>query len=197
MRIARLYGIGIAASYGIAIALVPGDTRAETAPALLGRALASASWVVAGLSGLSLARDLALRDRGEGIEMLAALRGHDARRLELARGIAGALRIAIWLAAPIAAIALFTAALSGTARGVLLGASFTGFALVYSALLGATIAALSRAGAGLSPRRGRLVFAAIVLLPHAARVVSPETPSVPAAFAWLIERGTALSGALG
>ncbi|MFO7181592.1 MAG: hypothetical protein DIU78_023015 [Pseudomonadota bacterium] len=197
MRIARLYGVGIAASYGVALALVPADVRLETAPDLLRRALAATSWIVAGFSGLSLARDLAVRDRSDGIEMLAALRGYDARQLELARSVAGALRIAMWSAAPIVALALLVAASSGTLRGVLLGASFTGFALVYAALLGVTVAALSRAGAGLSPRRGRLVFAAFILLPHAARLVSPSTPSVPAAFAWLLEQSAALSGALG
>src|SRR5262245_11358154 len=106
MRAARLYAFGLALSFALLIALLPASTTPASIEKLIGRALLSASWLVAGLAALAAARDLERKDREEGILALVAQRGHDLETLELSRTLAAAVLIATRIALPAALLVL-------------------------------------------------------------------------------------------
>jgi hypothetical protein len=173
-RIARLYGWGIAGSYGLALFLV--SSRAET---ILSQALVALSWIPAGLVALGAARDQARLDDENGFVALVRQRGFDARDLELARFYAAALRLARITGWPALALVLLHAT---RARGLdtLLAAGFSALgAGVYVLCLSVLLAALARASAIISGGRGRVTLVALILVPHLARALFPSLPSVP------------------
>ena len=194
MRMARVYAIGLLASFVLLIAVLPASTGPQVLGSVLARALGTASWIVAGLSALSAARDLRARDDTEGISTLAALRGHDARSLELSRWIATALRIAVGVGLPVLLLTLFGCLRLREPSSASWAPSWVAFVVGYSVVLGAALALLARSAAWLNPRRGRLLLALVVLLPELARLVAPATPSVPRAFAWALAHGRTLVG---
>lgn len=194
MRMARVYALGLLASFALLLVVLPASTGPQVLGSVLARALGTASWIVAGLSALSAARDLRARDEAEGISMLAALRGHDARSLELSRLLATALRIGVGVGLPVLLLTAFGCLKVREPSPASWAPSWIAFVLGYSVVLGSAVALLARAAAWLNPRRGRLLLALVVLLPELARLVAPTTPSVPRAFAWALTRGRELVG---
>jgi len=191
-RAARLYGIGIAASFGVMIAVLPRPVSIGALEGLLLQALRSASWFVAGLCAFSAARDLARRDFEEGVTALVAQRGHDARSLELSRGLAAAQFIALWIGVPSSILALIAWIKTADPARWAWTAGWLGFVIVYSSLLGIVVAGLARAASRLSPHRGRSLLAAFVFVPELLRTAWPSVPSVPAVFAWALDRAAEL-----
>ena len=188
-RAARAYGVGISVSYALMILLLPSTTEASTFAALVKNALSSASWAVAGFVSLSAARDLSQRDRVDGVSALAESRGYGNHALEWSRFGAAAFVIAVWLFLPLAALSLLAGLrLAGPSTAWTL--AWLGFLALYVPLLALTLSALARVAARFYPSYGRSALATFVLLPHLVRWAFPEVPSVPAAFAWLLERGT-------
>jgi hypothetical protein len=186
MKMARLYAFGLALSYGV-LALVASSAGARTARELVVRALVAASWVVAGLAGLSLSTNLSRLDAEQGVDGLLAQRGASPEELGFARWLVGARRIA-YLVALAALIVCAAAALrvrSGGDAALLVALALA--AVLYALVLGASVSALARAAASLSATRGRWLFVALILVPHAARSLWPELPSVPAVFSTLLD----------
>lgn len=196
MRSARAYAIGLGLSFAALVLLTAPSAQTSTLDALLTQALKSASWLVGGLSALSAARDLAERDRREGISVLAGGLGHDDRTLEVARAVAASLRIAVAIAVPVVGLVWLSCASAGRAGPVAWAVAWTCFALVYSASLGLTLGALARGAALLSHRHGRLVLLGVVFVPELLRQTWPSLPTVAAAFGWALERGAELGKSL-
>lgn len=112
---------------------------------------------------LAIANGRAARDRADGIEALAVLRGHPASELQTARLVAAIAEISRLIAVPTAVLCAFWTALSWppTATIFALFAGLVGFSLFTGFLVGATADACSRLGG----RRGRRLLLAVVLIP--------------------------------
>jgi hypothetical protein len=173
-RVARVYGWGIAVSYVLALFLL--KSRAE---AILAQALVALSWIPAGLVALGAARDQARLDDEQGFVSLVRQRGFDARELELARFLAAARRIAKVTGYPALVLVLARAALARGTDAALMSLSSAAGAAAYVVCLSLLLAGLARASAIVSGGRGRLLFVAVVLVPHVAGALFPEMPSVP------------------
>lgn len=192
MRAGRTYAIGISVSYALLLLVLPASTEARTAGLVLSEALRAASWAVAGFGALSAARDLSARDQNDGLVSLAGASGYRECDVVFSHWAAGALRIAFWLFVPFAALALFAGLRFSTPRSLVWACGWLGLSLVYAPLLGVTASTLSRAAARLFPGHGRTALLALVFVPHLLRLSFPELPSLPAAFDWLLERGSEL-----
>jgi hypothetical protein len=173
-RVARVYGWGIALSYVIALLVV--KSRFD---AILEQALVALAWIPAGLVALGAARDQARLDDEQGFVSLVRQRGFDARELELARFLAAASRIAKVTGYPALVLVLARAALARGSAAALASAEAAAGAAVFVLCLSLSLAGLARASAVVSGGRGRLVFVAVVLVPHLAGALFPDVPSVP------------------
>jgi hypothetical protein len=118
---------------------------------------------------------------------LARLRGFAARELALARFSAAARRIALGVGGPALVITLVPWLSARSFAELASAALGTCGALVFAAALGVALAALARGCAAIAPGRGRAVLLGVVLVPHAARSLWPELPSVPALLASLLQ----------
>ncbi len=185
LRLTRLYGFGIGVSYAVLVAVTAAD-EAATARLWL-RCLETASWV-AGIGALSLATDLPGRDTAQGLVGLAHLRGFNERSLERARAFAGALRLSATVAIPGALLALMAGLRARSLPEALSAMGLLLLTLPYAALVGSSLAGLARAASRALPQRGRLLFVVLTLGPWlAGEAFSAKLPSVPGAFAWLLE----------
>jgi hypothetical protein len=185
LRLARLYGFGIGVSYALWAWLGPASFGG--AAKLWARCLATASWV-AGVGALSLARDLAARDATQGLTSLVRLRGFGEAELERARTMAGAERLATSVLVPGLMLAVALLLRFRTLQASLVALAFMVLSVPYAALVGATLSPLARACSRWLPGRGRLLFSVIVLGPWLFGVgLHAHVPSIPGAFAWLLE----------
>jgi hypothetical protein len=181
-RVARFYAWGVAGSY--ALALFIAKTRAE---AILSQALVALAWIPAGLVALGAARDQARLDDDGGFVALVRQRGFDTQRLELARFLAAARRIARVTGWPALALVVLRASLARSADAALASAGSALGAAVFVLCLSLCVAALARASDVLSGGRGRLTLAAIVLVPYVASTLFPWMPSVPRMLGAILE----------
>ncbi|HKY39401.1 MAG TPA: hypothetical protein VJN18_25860 [Polyangiaceae bacterium] len=185
LRLARLYGIGVGISYALLAFGLASDPKLATS--LWTRCLTTASWV-AGLGALSLARDLVARDEAQGITSLARLRGFGDQALERARTLSGAVTLFGAVAAPGLLVALAALLRFRTVPGALSALSLALMTLPYAALLGGVLTVLARLCSRLLPERGRWLLLALVLGPWLlARGTGSALPSIPGAFAWLLD----------
>jgi hypothetical protein len=187
VRAANVLGVLIAAGFAIVL-IAAGREGAALAPAVVTRALAWLSWVVAGSAALAAARELGARGPDDGFAALAAQRGVPATALLPARVLAAALRIARAVALPGLVLALLAAGLADSAARLGSGLVLALKVLAYSALLGGTLALLARWSARLLPQRAGLLLAAIVLLPEVVRDTWSDVPSLPHLFGTLLDR---------
>lgn len=186
MRLARMYAVGVAFSFALLALLVPAaSVAAFNEP--IADALRSASWVVAGLSALSAARDHEQRDDADGISTLAVLRGSTREQHAVARMVASTLRIALGVCAPGLLVLLVAAT---RAEGPELARWFTrwaAFILLYSLGLGATLSMLARASERLVAKQAWLVLLGVVFVPELLRTLGGvPLPSLPSACGSLI-----------
>jgi hypothetical protein len=186
MRIGLVYAWGVGISYAVLVLLLGSEGGGKLGHALVIRALATASWIGGGFCALSLAGPLARRDEEDGVVEFVRQRGFATRDLGGIRWLVGAKRI-FWVSIIPGLLAAAPVALRTRSSAHALGLlTLLGGALLYSATLGAGLSALARAASALLPRYGRTLLIALVLLPHAARGLWPEFPSVPAAYADLL-----------
>lgn len=186
IRLGRLYGYGIGASYALLAWL--GPSSLSTASKLWARCLMTASWV-AGIGALSLATDLEARDALQGFVGLARLRGHDAAELEQARTLAGARALTRAVLVPGLFVALSLMLRLQTPRAALGALAFALLSVPYAVIVGVTLAALARACSRWLPGRGRLLLLAVTLGPWLLALgLGRDLPSIPAAFSWLLAR---------
>lgn len=180
-RAAKWYGWGIAFSYGLALAFEAADARPVVA-----RALGTLAWIAGGILGLSAARMPAFEHGADGITSLARQHGLGARALERARFAGTARRIARVTTFPGLALVGLSAWVADSGADLARAVAWAFAVVIFAGSLAVAVAALARGAALLAPGRGRLVFAAGVLLPHAARSVWPSVPSLPSLLgAWL------------
>jgi hypothetical protein len=191
MRLARMYSFGVALSFALLALLTPTTGRSAINGWIVD-ALRSASWVVAGLSALSAARELEPRDELDGFSALAALRGSAREQRSRARALATALRIALGVCVPGLAV-LGVGALRSLGPALLPWlALWLAFIVAYSLVLGATLALLARASARLLAQQARLLLVCVVFVPELVRALGGFWfPSLPAACAWLLGLGEA------
>jgi hypothetical protein len=173
-RVARVYGWGIAVSYVAALFVV--KSRAE---AILEQALVALAWIPAGLVALGAARDQAHLDDEQGFVALVRQRGFAGRELEPARFLAAARRIAKVTGYPALVLVLGRAALARDTNAALTAVASAAGAAIFVLCLSFLLAGVARASAIVSGGRGRFVFVAVVLVPHIARALFPDMPSVP------------------
>lgn len=186
LRLGRVYAFGIGFSY--AMLAFAGPATLGGSAKLWARTLATASWV-AGVGALSLATDLAARDAEQGITTLARLRGFGSASLARARVLAGALRLATTVAVPGLMVSLALLLHHRTLQGALGALVLASFTLPYAALVGGVLAPLARACHVFLPGRGRWLLAGLVLGPWLLALgTRAPIPSIPAAFAWLLEQ---------
>ena len=186
LRLGRIYSFGVGFSYAVLALLGPASLA--TSAQLWARALGTASWV-AGVGALSLATDLGARDTAQGLTGLARLRGVGELELERARTIAGTLRLSATVLVPGLLLALTILLRFRTLHGLVVALVLALFTVPYAALVGGTLAPLARACSGWLPSRGRLLLLALVLGPWLfGSGVGLQVPSLPGAFAWLLEQ---------
>jgi hypothetical protein len=197
MRLARAYALGVALSFALLVALLPATTQA-TFDRYIVDALRSASWIVAGLSTLSAARDLEQRDEADGFASLFALRGAGRRERAWSRAIAGATRIALGVSVPALAVLMVSALKWRGPALVPWLALWTALIVVYATALGTALAALSRGSALLLARHARFLLVCAVLVPELLRSLAgwpvPSLPSLCSSFLELAQawaRGSA------
>ena len=186
LRLGRLYGFGIGASYALMAWF--GPLSVSGSAKLWARCLATASWV-AGVGALSLATDLAARDATQGLTTLARLRGFGAAALERARGLAGAERLASNVLVPGLMLAAALMLRFRTLHAALVALGLALASAPYAALVGVTLAQLARGCSRWLPGRGRLLLLCVALGPWLLGIgLHARLPSIPAAFGWLLER---------
>jgi len=188
MRVARFAGAAVALTGLIALLVLSSSRGRDVLDVAAVRGLAWLSWTVGSLATFSAARDLASLDDRDGIVALALERGYSRRALAQARIAASVRVITGLLAVPALVLAVSALALTGSLALVVPRTLFAVGVCGYVAALGTVLGLLSRWSAAMSPTRGRALVAGIVLLPELARAAWPSVPSVPAAFAWLLER---------
>jgi hypothetical protein len=191
MRLARMYSLGVALSFALVTLLTPTSGRGPV-NGWIADALRSASWVVAGLSALSAARELEPRDDADGFSALAALRGSAREHRYRARALAIALRIALGVCLP-GLVVLGVGALRSLGPALLPWlALWLAFIVAYSLALGVALSLLARACARLLAQQARLLLVCVVFVPELVRAMGGIWfPSLPAACAWLLELGEA------
>ena len=185
LRVAKLYAFGVLIGYALAISVTHGSSRSALIQGYLHSALSALSWVVGALAALGTAHALAGAADADPFRALAQQRGFGARAVWRARTLAGALRVARLIGLP----ALLLVAVA-VARGQSLAwALVTAPAVVvYAALLGLCLAALSHFSAELSPRHPGALLGALVLVPLLISQLDARVPSIPGLFSALLGR---------
>jgi hypothetical protein len=195
-RVGRLFalGLGVVAAFA-AFALRAVDGPAASVEGLVLAAARAAAWLGAGGVALVAADQRAVRDRRDGIEILAMARGATPRGLVAARLVAtmsAAFRAVVWpsLVAGAAAVVV-----SGSAHAALERAGLVVLTVVFAGVTGVTLGALSTISDRLRPTGGRGLFLGLVLLPWAAfDLVGRGVLSVPGALGALLRVGLDLIG---
>lgn len=188
MRAARVIGFMIAAGGLILLFVVSGTRGRDALHVVVVRTLAWLSWSVGSIAALSATRDFAALDERDGIAALALERGYSERELGAARTAASVRVITGLLAVPALAVSMGALALSSS-TGLLVPRVLLALGVLgYVAALGLALGIVARWSAAASPTHARVLLAVIVLGPELARAAWPHVPSLPAGFAWLLER---------
>ena len=187
LRAAQLYAFGVFVTYAIAVWLARGE-RPRTVPAsLLYAALVSLSWVVGALGAFGTARNLARSADGAGLVALARARGFSQREVIGARVIAAGTRVARLIAIPaLLLLALTFAFAGGQAAGFVLSRAVG--IVVYAELLGLSLVILAEISREIAPHHTRALLAVLVLGPLLFAQTYTWVPSLPGAFASLLDR---------
>ena len=185
LRLAKLYALGVFASYAVAIALTRGEGRADAIHGFVKAALISLSWVVGGLSALGSAQALAQQADRDALAALAVQRGFRPSALQRARTWAATVRVTRLVGTPALLLILVGVTRGGTLRWAL---SVAPAVVVYAGALGLALALLAQLSAELSPRHPRALLAVLVLGPLLLSLAYPTVPSLPRLFSALLSR---------
>ncbi|MDI1476069.1 hypothetical protein [Polyangium sp. y55x31] len=187
-RIGLVGGVLLGASFAI-LAIVLRATEGTSAPleGLVGLGAASITLVAAAPTTLAAASDRTAEDREAGIEALAATHGVHAQSLHVVRWVASMVQIARAIALPLVGLALVTVALSSSGSMVMRRIVFAIGLLAFSAIAGATLGTIATFAARMGGRRGRLLLAAIVIVPWMlAELAGRGSYSIPGALSALL-----------
>jgi hypothetical protein len=193
LRLAKLYAVGVFIGYAVAISLTRGSGRRALIHGFVHSALVSLSWVVGALAALGSARALAQQSERDALSALAMQRGFSTSALRRARTWAAGARVARLVAIP----GLLLVAV-GVARGSSLPWALTlvPAVVVYSSVLGLTLALLAHFSAELSPSHPRALLGILVLGPLLLSLAYPRIPNIPRLFSELLARLLANGAAL-
>ncbi|MDI1448807.1 hypothetical protein QHF85_32370 [Polyangium sp. 6x1] len=187
-RVGLVGGALLGASFA-ALAIVLRATEGTSAPleGLVGLGAASITLVAAAPTTLAAASDRTAEDREAGIEALAATHGVHAQSLHAVRWIASMVQIARSVGLPLVGLALVTVALSSSASMAMRRIVFALGLFVFSVSAGATLGTLAAFSARMGGRRGRVLLAAIVIVPWMlAELAGRGTYSIPGALSALL-----------
>jgi hypothetical protein len=186
-QLAKLFSWIIGLGYAVALLLLARGTGGDLLHAPVIDALGWLSWLSAGLVGLSAAAAAKQPAELEALSALAAQRGFGPAALRDARGLAAIRRIVRLTLPPALALSLLALALSGS-LGLALARLLLCLGVIgYVHLLALLLGGLAHVAATLAPRQGRSLFLMLLFVPHLARVVWPNLPSVPWALGWLLD----------
>jgi hypothetical protein len=185
LRAAKLYAIGVFASYAVAISLTRGSERTATIHGFVQTALVSLSWVVGALAALGSAQALAQQPERDALSALGRQRGFTQPACLRARTGAATLRVARLVGVPALLLVLVGVARGGTLAWAL---SVAPAVIVYASALGLALALLAHFAAELSPRHPRALLALLVLGPLLISLAYPAVPSLPGLFSGLLSR---------
>jgi hypothetical protein len=187
-RLARILGPVVAIASAVPMVLVHLAHQEDAVVALVMQGAGSLSWLVGTTAGLAVAADMAARDVDEGIEGLVLRRGLTESGLARARFAASAARMAWLVGVPALLLALLCVVMAPSWLALAKRAALCVEVIGYSALVGIVVAAVARGASALLPSHGRLLFAAVVLLPHVAHELDHGIPSIPGALEDLREQ---------
>jgi hypothetical protein len=179
----------VAIGFGVTLIALGGTVDLD-ARALLAKAI----WLISLVGALPAAVSLAgsRPEARRGVTELAELRGTDPSTLQIARHLASVGTLLRIVLTPGLALCVVAASLSVDLRQALGHLALVLPVALYATLLALVLGALAHASARLVPEHGRFALLATLLVPHAARALWPNTPSVPAALDWLLR--TSLGG---
>ncbi|MBW2525151.1 MAG: hypothetical protein JRI23_13290 [Deltaproteobacteria bacterium] len=171
MRLSRSTGsrLGLLGALGVALfglslgAVLVQSDGAAALPPLLARTVRWSLWLGVGPLALAIANARPERDRADGVEALAALRGISRAHVEVARVLAAVVQTTLRCAVPIVGLCAALALLFWQAAPLLLALAvgFCGVSLAAGLVVGGVASLCGRLGG----RRGRTLLLAAVLLP--------------------------------
>jgi hypothetical protein len=171
------------------LAIVLRATEGTSAPleGIVGLGAASITVVAAAPTTLAAASDRTAEDREAGIEALAATRGMHAQGLHVVRWVASMVQIGRAIGLPLVGLGLVTVALSSSGSMAMRRIVFALGLFAFAALAGITLGTIAAVAARLGGRRGRLVLAAIVIVPWMlAELAGRGWYSIPGALSALL-----------
>lgn len=192
LRAARLYSIGIFASFALLVLLVRFDDAVDYTN-LAVSALESASLMVAGLSAWACAADLSSEDDKEGVTALVGVHGVPPRKLEYSRLLGALVRTATAVAAPSFGIIVLGACFTGAVGWAVSLAAAT---LLYAALLAISLIVPARLVARWTKGWSKLVLLTAVLALEVLHAYNGAVPSWSSVFGAGLHELKALGKAL-
>lgn len=178
-KIARILGPFVALASAIPMLVLRGAHQEDAVVALAMQGAGWLSWLVGATAGLASARDWAARDAGEGIDALVLRRGFGQNALGGARFVAAAARMAWLIGVPALLLTLLSLVIAPSWLSLVRRAALCVEVVGYAGLVGVVLAAVARGASALLPARGRLLYVAILLVPHLLHQLHPAIPSIP------------------
>jgi hypothetical protein len=193
-RAASLYAWAAAVTY-VALGAAWAARGDDVSPGgIVARALIWIS-LAAGVVAWATARHVEADETRLGLDELAALRGASPPAFQVSRVLATMWLVVRAVAFPSVFLCLGLLAVYRASGGVAAWLFLVVRVTVYSLLFGIAFGGLSRVSSRLSPRHGRLVFVALVLLPEVMRSVFGDAPTLISGFGELIDLFVGQGGA--
>lgn len=165
-RVGFVSGMSLAVSLVVfALIIRASDGAAAPLDGLLDTSAASITFVAAAPATLAAASDRRTADREAGLEALTAMRGVHVAQLDLARLYAAMMHIARTTALPLVTLSLALVALASSGSIALMRLGLALGLVAFSAMVGVVLGSAASLSARIGGKRGKLVVAAIVLLP--------------------------------
>lgn len=179
-------GTAVAATVAV-VAVVPTFVQAEST-ASAAPLIAKSLWAISILGVAPAAVSLAghTHDAQDDLCQLAKLRGFDTRTIALARHAAAISTLLGVALLPVLALCVVASLASTSPSAALAHVVLAAPATLYALPLAITLGVLAGASARLVPEHGRFALVALLLVPELMKALWPSTPSVPAAFDWLL-----------
>lgn len=186
LRFARAYAIWIGVAGAVLMVAVAHTAEGVALGLVVVRAVTWLSWVVGGLALWAAAK---LYDAPAcAVTELARLRGYPQAAVRWSSTAAVAVRVTYLTAMPALLLSCLSLGWLRSPRAIFWIVVLGGCVAAYSIVLGACVALLARLAQTTSPHHARLTALALVAVPHLAHAAWPQIPSIPSAFAWLVDR---------
>ena len=164
-RFARGVGVLVALFFTLAVVFLGIKGHGDEVLSVTARAVTWTAWIGGSVVAWWCAGDRAAIDRNEGIADLARIHGIDDKQLAMARGVAATLRVTALVFLVGTPVALTSAAASPSLRDGLLRIAAWSALVPFSVGCGVVAGAVACACGAIAPKRGRSLFAIVVLAP--------------------------------